>query len=211
MTDPTVKKHYPLPLVVVPRSEARGRIEWSFDPLVQFLANRGYGVLQVDCRGASGYGLAYQRAGRSELNGRILSDITDATNWAISTGYADPGRVAILGFEFAAACALNAAAKSPEIFRCVIGINGAYDYRKIVKAKKNPDGRGVYEFWQEKIGDLANGDDDLIAFSALEHVKNFEVPTLLIQSSASRYYPVSGLNALKNLIATSSLAPWNHS
>src|SRR5262249_6931838 len=81
-----------LPMVVHPHGGPLLRDTWEFDPEVQFLANRGYAVLQMNFRGSSGYGKAFREAGYKQWGLKQQDDITDGVKWAIEQGIADPKR-----------------------------------------------------------------------------------------------------------------------
>lgn len=89
-----------LPLVVMPHGGPITRDTWGFDPRVQFLASRGYAVLQMNFRGSSGYGSEWYWAAHQDWGGLTYSDITDGTRWAIAQGIADPKRICIVGAGF---------------------------------------------------------------------------------------------------------------
>jgi len=116
-----------LPLVVLVHGGPWARDEWDLDFPVQCLANRGYAVLQVNFRGSTGYGKAYQNAGNLEWGGSVVQDLVDGKNWVVSRGVADPRRVAIMGGSFGGYATLAALAFRPGEFRCGIAMNAISD------------------------------------------------------------------------------------
>ena len=117
-----------LPLIVYPHGGPHGvRDRWGFDPDVQMLASAGYAVLQVNFRGSSGYGRAFNQAGARQWGGLMQDDLTDATRWAIRTGVADARRICIYGASYGAYAALSGVAKEPDLYRCAAGNVGVYD------------------------------------------------------------------------------------
>ncbi|WP_250403785.1 S9 family peptidase [Streptomyces cellostaticus] len=86
-----------LPMVLLVHGNPWIRGSWCFDPVVQFFANRGYAVLQVNFRGSTGYGKAFARAAIGQFVSKMHDDLVDGVRWAVAKGYADPDRVAILG------------------------------------------------------------------------------------------------------------------
>ena len=116
-----------LPLVVLVHGGPWTRDSWNLDFPVQCLANRGYAVLQVNFRGSTGYGKAYQNAGNLEWGGKVIQDLVDGKNWVVAQGLADPHRIAIVGGSFGGYAALAALAFRPEEFRCGIAINAISD------------------------------------------------------------------------------------
>lgn len=118
------KKH---PLIVMPHGGPHARDYWRYDPSVQMLAASGYAVLQINFRGSTGYGQDFLEAGYGEWGRKIQTDIIDATYWAISSGLADPDRVAIYGASFGGYSALQAPILEPDLYKAAIGYVGVYD------------------------------------------------------------------------------------
>ena len=113
-----------LPTVVLVHPGPWSRVVWGFDPEVQWLANRGYAVLQPNFRGSTGYGKEHLDAGNKEWGGKILNDLLDARRWAIESRYADPKRTAIMGEGFGGYAALAALAFHPAEFTAGISLAG---------------------------------------------------------------------------------------
>ncbi len=113
-----------LPLVIYVHGGPWARDTWGFDRDVQFLANRGYMVLQVNFRGSTGYGKDFMLAGDMEWGGKMHQDILDALNWVVGKEWADPDRVAIMGASYGGYEALVGAAFTPEYFACAIDMFG---------------------------------------------------------------------------------------
>jgi dipeptidyl aminopeptidase/acylaminoacyl peptidase len=116
-----------LPLVVLVHGGPWTRDSWRLDFPVQCLANRGYAVLQVNFRGSTGYGKAFQNRGDLEWGGKVIQDLVDGKDWLIARGIADPKRVAIMGGSFGGYAALAALAFRPQEFTCGIAINAISD------------------------------------------------------------------------------------
>src|SRR4029450_10849158 len=89
----------------------------GWDPEAQFLASRGFAVLQVNFRGSTGYGTRHRRLGFKQWGLAMQDDITDATRWAIEQGIADPARIGIYGASYGGYAALMGLVKTPELFR----------------------------------------------------------------------------------------------
>lgn len=112
-----------LPLVMNPHGGPWYRDSWGFNPEVQWLANRGYAVLQVNFRGSTGFGTKYLNAGDRQFGtGAVQNDITDGAKWAVSQGIADPKRVAIMGWSFGGYATLCGLAFTPDVYAC--GVEG---------------------------------------------------------------------------------------
>jgi dipeptidyl aminopeptidase/acylaminoacyl peptidase len=114
----------PMPLVLYVHGGPWTRDYWGFNETAQWLANRGYACLQVNFRGSTGYGKEFLNAGDREWGGKIQDDLTDAVNWVIEQGIADPDRVAIFGASFGGYAALAGAAFTPDLYSCAVSIVG---------------------------------------------------------------------------------------
>jgi dipeptidyl aminopeptidase/acylaminoacyl peptidase len=123
-----------LPLVLLVHSGPWTRDLWGFEPEVQWLANRGHAVLQVNYRGSAGYGKAHLRAGFREWGGRMQDDLLDARQWAVDQGVADPARVAIMGAGYGGYAALRALGATPGAFAAGISISGPVNLASYVAA-----------------------------------------------------------------------------
>lgn len=122
------------PLVMMPHGGPWVRDVYQFDPLIQFLASRGYAVLQVNYRGSAGYGREFFESGFREIGGAIQRDIADAVDWAIKAGVADPDRLAILGSSFGGYSALMGVVQEPDRYRAAVSIAGVTDWASVLQA-----------------------------------------------------------------------------
>jgi dipeptidyl aminopeptidase/acylaminoacyl peptidase len=115
----------PLPTVMlVHGGPGDERAEWGFAPLVQWLCNRGYAVLDVNFRGSPGFGKAFQAAERHEWGGKMSFDLEDQARWAVARGIADRTRIAILGGSYGGYAALCGLTMTPGVFACAIDVVG---------------------------------------------------------------------------------------
>jgi len=122
-----------VPLVVYPHGGPHARDDWGFDFMVQFMASRGYAVLQVNFRGSTGYGSAWYEAGSQRWGSVMIDDITAATKWAIAEGIADPARTCIVGWSYGGYAALMSAAREPDLYNCAVSIAGVSDLRAMAR------------------------------------------------------------------------------
>lgn len=120
----------PIPFVVLPHGGPVGRDFWHFDFLAQMIATRGYGVLQPNFRGSSGYGRPFKEAGFQQWGQRMQDDVTDGTRWLIAQGLADPRRICIVGWSYGGYAALMGAIREPGLYRCVASMAGPTDLRR---------------------------------------------------------------------------------
>jgi dipeptidyl aminopeptidase/acylaminoacyl peptidase len=113
-----------LPLVLLVHGGPWSRDMWGYSGFVQWLANRGYAVLQINFRGSTGYGKAFLNAGDREWGAKMHTDLLDGKAWAIAEGYADPEKVAIMGGSYGGYATLAGLAFTPEEFVCGVDIVG---------------------------------------------------------------------------------------
>jgi dipeptidyl aminopeptidase/acylaminoacyl peptidase len=114
----------PGPLVLVVHGGHWWRDYWLYDPVIQFLANRGYAVFQVNYRGSTGYGRRFMEAAIGEYAGKMHDDLVDAVRWAVKRGIADPKRVGIYGVSYGGYAALVGMTFTPEVFACGVSVVG---------------------------------------------------------------------------------------
>lgn len=124
LTLPTGYHPRGLPTVIFVHGGPWSRDDWGFVPTVQWLANRGYAVVQVNFRGSTGYGKALLNAGNHEWGRKMAQDLIDAKNWVIKEGYANPDRVAIFGGSYGGYATLAALTFTPLEFCCGIDVVG---------------------------------------------------------------------------------------
>jgi dipeptidyl aminopeptidase/acylaminoacyl peptidase len=116
-----------LPLIVMPHGGPFVRDTYGYDAWVQYLAAKGYAVLQPNYRGSTGYGREFVEAGNGEWGRGMQDDADDGVKWLAAQGIADPGRVCIMGASYGGYAAMRAAVRNPEIYRCAISFAGISD------------------------------------------------------------------------------------
>lgn len=185
----------PQPMIVMPHGGPFGISDtWGFDNDAQFLASRGYAVLQVNFRGSGGRGVAFEQAGLRQWGGKMMDDIADGVKWAVANQLADPNRICIYGSSFGGYAALMNPIRYPELYKCAIGYVGVYDLTVMKKEgdiTKSESGRRYLS--------RALGDDqaELIANSPARNVDKIKLPVMLVQGRADRRVPMDQFNALE--------------
>jgi dipeptidyl aminopeptidase/acylaminoacyl peptidase len=109
-----------LPLVVVPHGGPWSRDSWGFNPLAQFLANRGYAVLSPNFRGSTGYGKRFIDAGNNQWGDKMQDDITWGVKHLINKGIADPKRIGILGGSYGGYATLAGVTFTPDLYAAAV-------------------------------------------------------------------------------------------
>lgn len=137
-----------------------------------FLVSRGYAVLQMNYRGSTGYGHAWEQAGFRQWDTLIRTDIADGARWAIDQRLVESDRVCIAGFGFGGYQALLAAVREPELYRCAISVGAWTDLRH---ARSDADAF-------EKSAMPARNVARLRARSPLEHAEDIRIPVLLVHA-----------------------------
>ncbi|MCH8219757.1 MAG: S9 family peptidase [Proteobacteria bacterium] len=164
----------PFPLILHPHGGPYGvRDEWHFNPEIQYLANRGYAVLQVNYRGSGGYGASFERDAYQRWGLEMQDDLTDAVLWAIDQGYAKQGKVCIYGASYGGYATLMGLIKTPELFDGGIDYVGVSDSDKLYvdidskNAVSGQDGRLNWFHWA--IGDPNKDNKRFSRSSPIEH------------------------------------------
>ncbi len=175
------------PFVILPHGGPAARDYRRFDYWAQFLASRGYGVLQMNFRGSTGYGAEFRQAGDREWGQAMQDDITDGVKWLIERGFADPNRIAILGGSYGGYAALMGAAKTPDLYQCAISFAGVSDLQDLLsRADDYIGGRAG----TRHIGNLWKDRKMLRANSPARLAENVQAPVLLIHGEDDRVVDV---------------------
>jgi dipeptidyl aminopeptidase/acylaminoacyl peptidase len=177
LTLPPGKEAKNLPLVLFVHGGPWARDEWGFDPLVQLLANRGYAVLQVNYR-ASIINVPTMNAANGKIGTLTDDDLTDAVQWAIKEGIADPKRVAIMGGSFGGYSVLRGLSLHPDLYACGVDVVGPADLATLMNSI--PDyWKPVKKRWLRRIGDVTADQALNEKLSPLYHAGEIRVPLLI--------------------------------
>jgi dipeptidyl aminopeptidase/acylaminoacyl peptidase len=176
-----------LPLILIPHGGPHGPAdEWYFDADAQFLASRGYAVLQVNYRGSGGRGPAFEEAGYRQWHGKIMDDLVDGVRWAVSQPNIDGSRMCVFGASFGGYAALTLASREPDLFRCAIGYAGVYDLKLILGEDRAKRNKATASFVNRFIGgDVA----ELDRISPAMHAETIKAPVLLIHGGKDKIAP----------------------
>ncbi|MEP7185458.1 MAG: S9 family peptidase [Rhodanobacter sp.] len=195
LTIPNGKELRKLPMVLVPHGGPIGiQDSWFFDDDAQFLASRGYLVLQVNYRGSSGRGVDFQEAGYLKWGTRIQEDLIDGVKWAIAQNYADPDRICVYGGSFGGYAAMMTTIRAPGMFKCAVGYAGVYDLAMMYKKgdiQQNKIGRS---YLNRVIG---KDDADLAANSPDKLADKINVPVLLVHGEDDKRVPFAQAKAMR--------------
>lgn len=109
---------------MVPHGGPWARDSWSYNPLAQFLANRGYAVLMPNFRGSTGYGKRYLNAGNGEWGRKMQDDTTWGVRYLVTQGITDSKRVAIMGGSYGGYSTLTGITSTPDLYRAAADVSG---------------------------------------------------------------------------------------
>lgn len=174
----------PLPVVVLVHDGPWRRDGYGFDPVHQWLANRGYAALSVNFRGSAGFGKAFVNAGSREWGGAMQQDLLDAVDWAVAERIALPDKVAVLGAGYGGYAAVMSLAQHPDAFACAVAAGAPLDLEAYVAFASRP-GREELDPRALRIGDgrTAAGRALLRERSVLRRAAAIEDPLLLVQGA----------------------------
>ncbi|MBV8531825.1 MAG: S9 family peptidase, partial [Candidatus Eremiobacteraeota bacterium] len=168
-----------LPTVLFVHGGPWGRDSWGYNGYVQWLANRGYAVLQPNFRGSTGYGKDFLNAGNRQWAGAMHQDLIDAKNWAVAQGYADPAKVAIMGGSYGGYAVLAGLAFSPDAFAAGVDIVGPSNLNTLLQS--------IPPYWSTERATFARRMGDTVGFlnsqSPLFKADQIKVPLLIGQGA----------------------------
>ncbi|MGB7913517.1 MAG: S9 family peptidase [Desulfobaccales bacterium] len=171
-----------LPVVINPHGGPWARDHWGFDPEVQFLANRGLAVLQMNYRGSTGYGKAFWEAGFKEWGLKMQDDISDGVVWLVKQGLADPRRIGIYGGSYGGYATLAGVTFTPDLYACgvdYVGPSDLFTMLAIFPPYWELERQKLYEMVGDPVKDAAL----LRKVSPLFHVDRIKAPLLVAQGA----------------------------
>jgi dipeptidyl aminopeptidase/acylaminoacyl peptidase len=171
-----------LPTVLFVHGGPWGRDQWGYNSNVQWFANRGYAVLQVNFRASTGYGKKFLHAGDKQWGKTMHADLLDAVDWAVAKGYSDPKRVAIYGGSYGGYAALAGAAFTPEKFKCAVDIVGPSNLFTLLKTIP-PYWKPMISIFYTRMGDPEKDKELLRAASPLFSADKIRIPMLIGQGA----------------------------
>jgi dipeptidyl aminopeptidase/acylaminoacyl peptidase len=171
-----------LPVVVNPHGGPWARDGWGFNPEVQFLANRGYAVLQMNYRGSTGYGRKFWEASFKQWGFAMQDDITDGVTWLIKQGIADPRRICIYGGSYGGYATLEGLVKTPDLYACgvdYVGVSNLFTFMKTIPPYWKP----FLAMMQEMVGDPEKDKARLAEASPALNADRIKAPLLIAQGA----------------------------
>jgi len=193
LTLPLGAKTTDLPVVVMPHDGPFTHTGWGYNPEVQFLANRGYAVFQVNYRGSTGFGKAFHSAGFKQVGGKIQQDITDGVNWLIANKTANPKKIAIFGGGFGGFSALYGVSFHPQLYNCAIVQHGLINFFTYIKDAP-PYFKPMVQMTYERVGNPETDANQFRAISPVFNTDKIHAPLLIFQGARDDRANISELN-----------------
>jgi len=169
-----------LPVVVNPHGGPWARDSWGFNPEIQFLANRGYAVLQVNFRGSTGYGRNFWEKSFKQWGLSMQDDVTDGTNWLIKKGIADPKRIAIYGGSYGGYATLEGLVKEPDLYAAgvdYVGVSNLFTFMRTIP----PYWKSMLDMMYEMVGNPKADSAQFVATSPAMNADKIKTPLFVAQ------------------------------
>lgn len=191
----------PAPAVIMIHGGPTVRDYWGFDADVQFLASRGYVVLQPQFRGSTGFGRKFETAGYGQWGKSMQDDVSAGVEWLVAQGIADPARICIYGASYGGYAALWGLVKTPELYKCGFSFAGVSDIELMFKdsSDRNSD-KIVRQIQRSQIGDIRLNKVEFDLVSPLKHADKITAPVLLMHGSDDERVPISHGKQMKRAL-----------
>ncbi len=173
-----------LPLVVVPHGGPWARDNWGYSSMAQFLANRGYAVLNPNFRGSTGYGKKFLDAGNGQWGDKMQDDITWGVKHLVDLGIADPKRVAIMGGSYGGYATLAGVTFTPDLYAAAVAIVAPSNLNTLLGSIP-PYWEQIRTMFHKRMGDpnTPEGKAQLDRQSPLNHVAKIKTPLMVVQGA----------------------------
>jgi len=182
LTLPKGKEAKNLPVVVNVHGGPWARDNWGFNPEVQFLANRGFAVLQMNFRGSTGYGREFWEASFKQWGQAMQNDVTDGAKWLTNEGIADKNRIAIYGGSYGGYATLAGLCYTPDLYACgvdYVGVSNLFSFMKTIPPYWKP----YLEMMYEMVGDVEADSAMLTAYSPALNADKIKAPLFVAQGA----------------------------
>ena len=182
LTLPKGKKPQNLPVVINPHGGPWARDVWGFNPEVQFLANRGYAVLQMNFRGSTSYGRSFWEASFKQWGQAMQNDISDGVRYLVAEGIADQNRIAIYGASYGGYATLAGVTLTPDLYNCAIdyvGVSNLFTFMETIPPYWVPYRKMLYEM----VGDPVKDKEMLSKYSPALHADQIKTPLFIAQGA----------------------------
>ncbi len=182
LTLPVGREAKALPCVVNPHGGPWARDVWGYNPEVQFLANRGYCVLQMNFRGSTGYGRAFWEASFGQWGLKMQDDITDGVKWLVDQGVADATRVGIYGASYGGYATLAGVTFTPELYAAAVnyvGVSNLFTFMNTIPPYWKPELPKFYEM----VGNPERDKERMTRTSPALNADKIRTPLMVVQGA----------------------------
>jgi dipeptidyl aminopeptidase/acylaminoacyl peptidase len=171
-----------LPVIVNPHGGPWARDSWGYNPEIQFLANRGFAVFQMNFRGSTGFGRKFWEASFKQWGLTMQDDITDGVQWLIKEGIADPKRVAIYGASYGGYATLSGITRTPDLYAAAVsyvGVSNMFTFLNTIPPYWKP----FAEMMKEMVGDAEKDKAQFTATSPALNADKIKTPLFIAQGA----------------------------
>lgn len=205
-------KNAPMVVLVHGGPFVRGN-HWGWDPEVQFLASRGYAVLEPDFRGSTGYGDKHFRAGWKQWGLAMQNDVADGARWAIAQGYADPKRICIAGASYGGYATLMGLVNDPDLYKCGVSWAGVTDINLLYDGHWSFTSDLSEQYKQygmpDLVGDQVKDAEQLKATSPIQQAARIKAPLMLAYGGTDVRVPMyHGRKFMEAIKPTNKQVEW---
>jgi dipeptidyl aminopeptidase/acylaminoacyl peptidase len=171
-----------LPIIINPHGGPWVRDSWGYNPEVQLLASRGYGVFQINYRGSTGYGKDFWMKGFKQWGRDMQHDLTDGVHWLIEQGIADPEHIAIYGASYGGYATLAGITFTPDLYTCAVdyvGVSNLFTFMETIPPYWKP----YLDMLYEMVGHPEQDKEQLEASSPVYHIDKIKAPLFVVQGA----------------------------
>lgn len=171
-----------IPIIVHPHGGPWVRDDWGYNPAIQLLTSRGYGVFQMNYRGSTGFGKDFWKKGFKQWGKKMQDDITDGVNYLVNEGIADKNKVAIFGGSYGGYATLAGITFTPDVYCCAVdfvGVSNLFTFMKTIPPYWQPYLDTLYEM----VGHPEKDKEAMEEASPVFHVDKIKVPLLVVQGA----------------------------
>jgi dipeptidyl aminopeptidase/acylaminoacyl peptidase len=182
LTLPVAREPKNLACIVNPHGGPWFRDGWGYNPEVQFLANRGFCVLQMNFRGSAGYGRAFWEASFGQWGLKMQDDITDGAQWLVAQGIADPKRIGIYGGSYGGYATLAGVTFTPDLYAAAVDYVGVSNLFTFIETMP-PYWKPMLPKFFDMVGDPQKDAERMRAVSPVFHAERIKTPLLVVQGA----------------------------
>jgi dipeptidyl aminopeptidase/acylaminoacyl peptidase len=211
------KDHSPgtrLPTVIIIHGGPEVRTDyWGYSSIgvqqAQLLASRGYAVVLPNFRITPGLGARIHQAGVGQLGRKMQDDHEDATRWAIGQGFADPGRLCVMGGSYGGFAALLEGVRSPSLYKCVIASFAVTDFGDLVGSSSSVYNYSRYtpSYYRRLLGDALSDPAVMKRISPAKNAASIKAAVLLVAGAEDRIAPIEQTRAMQRALERAGNAP----